>query len=137
MLTPRDPRAPFLASLLALAFLLPISPLQAQEKEEFTDDRFQELQEEEALILVDVWAEWCPTCGQQQEILATFQDEHPEVDFHILEVDFDERKDLVTRFEAPRQSTLILYRGDERLWFSVAETNRDVIFSRLLEAAEG
>ncbi len=136
MMKGRGPRAPFLVSLFALALLLPISPLQAQEKEEFTDDRFQQLQEEGALILVDIWAEWCPTCAQQQEILAAFQEEHPEVDFHLLQVDFDERKDLVTRFQAPRQSTLILYRGEERLWFSVAETNRDAIFSQLLEAAE-
>jgi len=40
----------------------------------------------------------------------------------------------VTRFAAPRQSTLILYRGEERLWFSVAETRRDAIFTRLSDA---
>ncbi len=125
-----------LASLALAAFLL-ASPAIAQEKETFTDERFEELQAEGAVILVDVWASWCPTCAQQQEVLAAFQDEHPDADFHILEVDFDERKDLVTRFEAPRQSTLILYRGEERLWFSVAETRRDRIFDQLLAAVDG
>ena len=125
-----------LASLALAAFLL-ASPAIAQEKETFTDERFEELQAEGAVILVDVWASWCPTCAQQQEVLAAFQDEHPDADFHILEVDFDDRKDLVTRFEAPRQSTLILYRGEERLWFSVAETRRDRIFDQLLAAVDG
>jgi thioredoxin 1 len=70
-------------------------------------------------------------------VLAAFQAEHPEADFHILEVDFDQRKDLVPRFEAPRQSTLILYRGEDRLWFSVAKTRRDRIFEQLLAATDG
>ncbi len=126
-----------LFALLFLAVLSLVSPLTAQEKESFTDERFEELQEAGAVILVDIWASWCPTCAQQQDVLAAFQDEHPEADFHILEVDFDERKDLVTRFEAPRQSTLILYRGGDRLWFSVAETRRDRIFEQLLAAIDG
>ena len=70
-------------------------------------------------------------------MLAAFQEEHSDAEFHILEVDFDERKDLVTHFEAPRQSTLILYRGEERLWFSVAETRKDRIFDQLLAAIDG
>ena len=129
--------APSILSSLALAAFLLASPAVAQEKETFTDERFEELQAEGAVILVDVWASWCPTCAQQQDVLAAFQDEHPDADFHILEVDFDDRKDLVTRFEAPRQSTLILYRGEERLWFSVAETRRDRIFDQLLAAVDG
>jgi len=128
---------PPLLSLLTLAVLFAGSPLTAQEKETFTDERFEELQAAGEVILVDVWASWCPTCAQQQDVLAAFQAEHPDVRFHILEVDFDDRKDLVTRFEAPRQSTLILYRGEERLWFSVAETRRDRIFDQLLAANEG
>lgn len=128
---------PSVLPLLTLLLLLSVSPAVAQEKETFTDERFEELQSEEAVILIDIWASWCPTCAQQQNVLAAFQAEHPDADFHILQVDFDERKDLVTRFEAPRQSTLILYRGEERLWFSVAETRRDRIFGELLAAIEG
>ncbi len=129
--------APSLLSLLTLSVLFIGSPLAAQEKETFTDERFDELQAAGEVILVDVWASWCPTCAQQQDVLAAFQAEHPDVQFHILEVDFDDRKDLVTRFEAPRQSTLIIYRGEERLWFSVAETRRDRIFDQLLAASDG
>jgi thiol-disulfide isomerase/thioredoxin len=101
----------------------------------FTEGRFEELQGRDALILVDVHADWCSTCKSQQEVLADFREEHPDVPLHVLKVDFDEQKKWVRHFEAPRQSTLILYRGQERVWFGVAENRRDVIFSRILSAA--
>lgn len=37
----------------------------------------------------------------------------------------------MTHFRAPQQSTLILFSGDERAWFAVAETRRDEIFHQL------
>ena len=85
--------------------------------------------------MIDVYADWCSTCARQQEILAEYRAEHPEVDLHILEVNFDNDKDWVKHFRAPRQSTLLLYRGAEQLWFSVAETDRDAMFAALNGAA--
>jgi len=124
---------PLALTLLAVSALVPHGLL-AQEKEDFTDARFAELQAQGAVILVDIWAEWCPTCAEQQRVLRAFQEDHPDAELHILQVNFDTQKPVVTRFAAPRQSTLILYRGEERLWFSVAETRRDAIFSPLREA---
>ncbi|MGH7482693.1 MAG: thioredoxin family protein [Longimicrobiales bacterium] len=125
--------------LLALAILAPATAANAQtpEREPFTEERFAALQDQDALILLDVFADWCPTCARQQEILAAFQNENPQAPLHILSIDFDEQRDLVRRFRAPRQSTLILYRGDEQLWFSVAETRREVIFEALNQALGG
>ena len=121
--------------LAALTGLLLSTASFALDSEPFSEERFEALQAEGALVLVDVWATWCPTCRRQREILADFQDAHPEVDFTILEVDYDDDKDLVRKFRAPRQSTLALYRGQEQIWFSVAETREDVIFEQLLSAA--
>jgi thioredoxin 1 len=123
------------AFLLVLATLVAsAASLSAQQKESFTPERFAELQRQNALILIDVYADWCPTCAAQQRILAEFQSEHAEVPLHILQVDFDRQKEHVTRFSAPRQSTLVLFRGTERLWFSVAETRKDVVFAELVKA---
>jgi len=105
------------------------------DKEPFSQERFEALQAEDALVLIDVYATWCSTCAKQQEILAAYRAENPAVDLHILEVDFDNDKEWVTHFRAPRQSTLLLYRGEEQLWFSVAETDRDAVFAALNEAA--
>ncbi len=105
--------------------------------EPFTEARFQALQAAGALVLVDVSASWCPTCREQKRVLARFQQQHPEVALTILNVDYDDQKQWVRHFKAPRQSTLALYRGDEQLWFAVAEVREDVIFEALRQGAAG
>lgn len=126
-------------AVLALALpalLLTLEPAGAQEKEPFTEARFQALQAEGALVLVDVFADWCPTCAAQQEILAAFREEHPQVPLHVLSVDFDEQKEWVKHFKAPRQSTFILFKGEEQVWFAVAETRKEEVFKHILAAAD-
>jgi thioredoxin 1 len=103
-------------------------------KETFTAERFAELQQQGALVLLDVFASWCPTCAQQQRILDEYRASNPDAPLHTLTIDFDDQKQYVRRFGAPRQSTLILYRGTERIWFSVAETRADVIVGELDKA---
>jgi thioredoxin 1 len=121
--------------MAAVALLFVASGALAQQKEDFTPERFAALQQQNALILLDVFADWCPTCAQQQRVLAEYREKHGDVPLHILTIDFDSQKEYVRQFRAPRQSTFILYRGEERLWFSVAETSADVIFAALNEGA--
>lgn len=103
--------------------------------EPFSEARFRALQAEGALVLVDVAADWCPTCRRQKAVLARFQEQHPEAGLRILTVDFDRQKEWVQHFKAPRQSTFILFRGEVQQWFAVAEVGEEVIFDRLLRAA--
>jgi len=63
--------------------------------------------------------------------------EHPDVDLNILVVDFDEDRQYVRALRAPRQSTLLLFRGEDQYWYSVAETREDVIFEAINRAAGG
>jgi thioredoxin 1 len=119
--------------LLALA-LGSGSAFAQQGKEAFTTERFAALQQQGALILVDVYADWCGTCAKQQQILAEYREQHPDVPLHILQIDFDSQKEFVRQFRAPRQSTFILFHGTERVWFSVAESDRDRIFAALNRA---
>lgn len=106
------------------------------EKEPFTEERFKELQEAGEVIMVDVFAEWCPTCAKQNEILQQFRQDNPGKTFYVLEVNFDKDKQWVRHFRAPRQSTLLLFNGEEQYWFSVAETDPDVIAEELNKAIE-
>lgn len=130
----RPSRSNHLFSLLfGLMLMLPLMA-SALDKEAFTPERFAELQAQNALILVDIHATWCPTCARQQRVLADYRERHPELDLHILNVDFDKDKRWVKHFKAPRQSTLILYRGKEQIGFSVAEVRPEVIFAALDKA---
>ena len=120
--------------ILAVVLIAPLSFAQALEKESFTQERFDELTANGDTVLVDIYATWCPTCAKQREVLEDFQATNPNSGLHILEVDFDDQKDVVRQFRAPRQSTLYLYKGEEQVWFSVAETDSDVIVGEIEKA---
>ena len=109
----------------------------ALEKEAFTEERYNQLRDDGEVFLIDVYATWCSTCKAQQEILKQFQAENPEAALTILEVDFDDDKKWVRHFRAPRQSTLVLYRGEDQQWFSVGETRYDVIADQLTQVLGG
>jgi thioredoxin 1 len=124
------------AFAVAFAFALLAAPYSgALEKEPYSAERLSELQSEGALVLVDVFAEWCPTCALQQQVLEKYVALHPEVDLRVLVVDFDNDRTSVRALRAPRQSTLLLFKGEQQYWFSVAETREDVIFAAINRAA--
>jgi len=126
-----------LSPLLLLAmFVLTPAHAAVDGAETFTEKRFKALQAQDALILVDISAEWCPTCKQQAKVIEQYKQANADVDLHVLTVDFDDQKKWVKHFKAPRQSTLIIYKGDKRVWFSVAETSQDKIFAALNDAAD-
>ena len=122
-----------LITAVALFFGL-IAGAAAQDKTPFTEARFNALKAAGEVVLVDVFAEWCPTCAKQQKVLQEYRDQNPNKQFHVLIVDFDKDKEWVSHFRAPRQSTLVLFAGEKQIWFSVAETRLDVIGSELDKA---
>ncbi|MCL5975830.1 MAG: thioredoxin family protein [Gammaproteobacteria bacterium] len=108
----------------------------ALEKEPFSYERFEALQKSGEVVLIDIHADWCPTCARQTEQLSKYQTENPDKQFHILQVNFDDQKEVVRHFRAPRQSTLLIYKGDEQFWYSVAETRYEEIAAQLDRAIE-
>lgn len=99
----------------------------------FSETEFKKLQKQNASILIDVYAEWCSTCQAQSAILNKYQKAHPDSKLHILRVDFDNDKQWVRYFRAPRQGTLVFYQGKKRVWFNVGETRENVLFKKLNE----
>lgn len=122
------------ALLFAVALYFGTSAI-SREAERFTPQRFAALQAQEALILVEIHATWCVTCRRQREIVRRYREIHPGVDLVLLSIDFDTQKPAVESLGAQYQSTLVLYRGRERAWYSVAETREEVIFAALNQAA--
>lgn len=118
--------------MLGLLLLLSTSSQASPVFESFTEARFNQLLETGAPVLVDVHADWCPTCRRQETVLTTFQQEHNACGLTILRVDFDAQKEWVKHFKAPRQSTMILFTKGEQSWFSVAETRSNAINEALL-----
>ena len=118
-------------TLITLLALAPLSLAWASSKEPFTQERFDQLQSAGEVVLIDVYATWCPTCAKQQAVLEAYKKANPDKNLHTLVVDYDKQKDVVKAFRAPRQSTLLLFKGAKQHWFSVAETREQVIAEAL------
>ncbi|MGL4734694.1 MAG: thioredoxin family protein [Enterovibrio sp.] len=100
----------------------------------FTQLLWQEVQRQDQLTLVMVHANWCPTCKAQHRIINAYFTDNPDSPIKQLIVNFDTQKRWVTYFKAPRQSTLLLYKGNEQIWFSVAETRSERIVTAFKDA---
>jgi thioredoxin 1 len=121
-------------SITALALLMLVSLSHANFKEPYSKERFVELQDAGETVLIDVYATWCPTCAWQQAILDDYRKKNPDKRFFTLVVDYDNDKKTVREFRAPRQSTLLLYKDQQQIWFSVAETRSRIISAQLENA---
>jgi thioredoxin 1 len=100
----------------------------------YTPAAFEAAQKAGKPILVHITAPWCTTCAAQKPILAKLEADPKFKDLQVFDVDFDSRKDVVKRFGATMQSTLITYKGDKETGRSAGETKPEAI-SALLDKA--
>lgn len=87
-------------------------------------------------IVVDVHADWCPTCRAQQPILDELASEEVLQAAVFMKVDFDRQKDFLRAYRIPRQSTILVFNGEQEVARSIAETNRDRLRDMVLSAAD-
>lgn len=100
----------------------------------YTPAAFEAAQKAGKPILVHITAPWCTTCAAQKPILAKLEADPKFKDLQVFDVDFDSRKDVVKRFGATMQSTLITYKGTKETGRSAGETKPEAI-SALLDKA--
>jgi thiol-disulfide isomerase/thioredoxin len=112
-----------LLALVACFALLGSSPASAAEWKDFDVGAFAAAQQEGKPILVDVFAAWCPVCRAQNPILVQLTREPKFKDMVVFKVDFDAQKDALRAFNAQRQSTLIVFKGEKETGRSVGDTN--------------
>ena len=85
---------------------------------------FMMAQKKGKTIVVDVYADWCPTCRAQAPILDEIRAEKQTSDVLFVKVNFDENKDFLREHRIPRQSTILVFNGMTEAARSVAQTNR-------------
>ena len=86
------------------------------------------------LILIEVHADWCPTCRAQEPIVSDLMRDPKNAGFVVLRVDFDNQKDVLKRLRAQHQSTLIVFKGRKEVSRSTGETRKDEIAAQLAKA---
>lgn len=120
--------------MVVLALIAALPSVQAASQQPFDARAFKAAQESGKPILVEIHADWCPTCKAQLPILDKLSAEPGFSNIARFRVDFDSQKDVVKGFNARTQSTLVLFRGKTELARSVGETDASRIRAMLSKA---
>lgn len=109
--------------VMAIAAMVFVAPSQAVEYRSFTSEAFAQAQAAGQPILVEVHADWCPTCRAQAPAIRRAAAASEFEDLVVFTLDFDrqtaERRALGVR----AQSTLIAFRGRAETGRSVGDTD--------------
>lgn len=97
----------------------------------FSAEAFRAAQASGSPILVEIHADWCPTCKAQKPILDKLTADPKFKDMKIFRVDFDAMKPEVKQFGAQMQSTLIVFKGTAEQGRSVGDTKEASIAALL------
>ena len=126
-------RLPMLFALVALLFA---GLGFAAEQKAFDPATFAALQNADKPILIDVRADWCPTCKKQAPIISSLLATPEFTGYTLLEVNFDAQPAVLQQFKVTQQSTLIVFKGKAEKGRSTGDTQKDGI-AALLRKANG
>ena len=119
-------------ALAIIGFAPVFAPAAAQQP--FTAKAFAAAQASGNPVLIEIHADWCPTCKAQEPILGKLSAEPVFSKIVRLRVDFDKQKDIVKQFRARYQSTLMLFKGKTEVARSMGETDEAEIRAMLKKA---
>jgi thioredoxin 1 len=122
----------FNGAIVTAALVLTLAPAWANRAVPFSAEAFKAAQEQGSPILVEIHADWCPTCKAQNPILEKLTADPKFEDLKIFRVDFDAMKPVVKEFGAQMQSTLIVFKGAREQGRSVGDT-REASIAALLD----
>jgi thioredoxin-like negative regulator of GroEL len=97
----------------------------------FSAEAFKAAQASGHPILVEIHADWCPTCKAQDPILDKLTADPKFRNLKVFRVDFDAMKPVVRQFGAQMQSTLIVFKGPAEKGRSVGDTQEASIAALL------
>jgi thioredoxin 1 len=117
-------RRSVLMSVLLATGAAAATPALAVQPQPFDNQAFTEAQKAGKPIFVAIHATWCPVCKAQQPILSELMADPKFKNLVYFTIDFDSQKDLVRRFGARMQSTLIAFIGSKEQGRSVGDSNR-------------
>lgn len=108
-----------------------LAPAYGASQKAFDAKAFADAQKAGRPILVAIHASWCPTCKAQTPILSDLMADPKFKNLEYFVIDFDSQKEIVGRFNARMQSTLIAFKGDKEQARSVGDTDRASIAALL------
>jgi thiol-disulfide isomerase/thioredoxin len=116
---------------IAVVFAAPVIAM--EQKATYEAAMFDKAQADNKHIVVEVFKKGCPTCAAQQPGLNSAKAKYPNATF--VTVDFLGDSDAVKRFQAVKQSTIIVYKGSKEVARLVGETDSDAIVAAIGKGA--
>ena len=100
-----------------------ITPALAASPQPFDAKAFDDALKTGKPILIAIHATWCPTCMVQKPILSSLTADPKFSNLAYFVIDFDSQKELVRKFGARVQSTLIAFKGGKEQGRTVGDTD--------------
>ncbi len=120
----------FLA-VMSVAAVVSAVPAGAATIRTFDAAAFATAQRQGRPIVVDVYADWCPTCKAQAPIVDRIAKLDRHKDMIIYRLNFDTQETAWRALNVRRQSTLIAFRGNKETGRSVGDTNPQTLAALL------
>lgn len=117
------------AALVAIA-----QPASAAERQPFSAAAFAAAQAAGRPILIEVHADWCPTCHAQRQHVEAVADDPRMREAVLFTVDFDNQRSALRLLRVRSQSTLIAFRGREERGRAIGITDPAAIRDLLMRA---
>ena len=76
------------------------------------------------LIVIDFNATWCGPCKAIKPFIDYLQENYPKVEFHEIDIDDDERTDIISNLKISKVPTFVYYKNGE-LCNSLIGTNKE------------
>ena len=99
----------------------------------YSAEAFQKAQNDNKMIVIDVYKDGCGTCAKQKPALEAARAQYPNAEF--FRVNFVEDKAAVKHFKAIKQSTIIVFKGKEERGRVLGETDHDKLLTLIAKGA--
>ena len=114
----------FLSVLFALSVVFPAHALEIIV---YKESLVAQEKVNEAVYALHFYAEWCSVCLGQKRAMQKLEADKDLKNLRVYLVDFDFEKKLKNEFNVERQSTIIIFRGQQEISRSLAINDKDKI----------
>lgn len=85
-------------------------------------------------VIVDFYADWCPTCKTQKPLVRELLNEPRMKDVLLFVADYDKEKDLKKALRVSAQSTFVIFKGGKEVARSTGQTSKAALAAAFAKA---